>query len=83
MLVSEFARFLGIPITARMNQAQITDAGCHLLCLLETKLVLVDDVHLLDTLGGLAAGPYGRVGAGKCNRRPRAGPGRPGDPSDL
>ncbi|MFJ8664018.1 TniB family NTP-binding protein [Streptomyces sp. NPDC093795] len=49
MLVSEFARFLGIPIAARMNQAQITDAVCHLLCLLETKLVLVDDVHLLDT----------------------------------
>ncbi|MEV5237325.1 TniB family NTP-binding protein [Streptomyces pseudogriseolus] len=49
MLVSEFARFLGIPIATRMNQAQITDAVCHLLCLLETKLVLVDDVHLLDT----------------------------------
>ncbi|MFJ5142648.1 TniB family NTP-binding protein [Streptomyces sp. NPDC088707] len=49
MLVSEFARFLGIPIAARMNQAQITDAVCHLLCQLGTTLVLVDDVHLLDT----------------------------------
>lgn len=49
MLVSEFARFLGIPIAARMNQAQITDAVCHLLCQLGTALVLVDDVHLLDT----------------------------------
>lgn len=49
MLVSEFARFLGIPIANRMNQAQITDAVCHLLCQLGTALVLVDDVHLLDT----------------------------------
>ncbi|MFB8077457.1 TniB family NTP-binding protein [Streptomyces sp. NPDC056013] len=49
MLVSEFARFLGIPIAVRMNQAQITDAVCHLLCQLGTALVLVDDVHLLDT----------------------------------
>jgi hypothetical protein len=49
MLVSEFARFLGLPITPRMNQAQITDAVCHLLGDLATRLVLVDDVHLLDT----------------------------------
>lgn len=49
MLVSEFARFLGITIAPRMNQAQITDAVCHQLCQLGTQLVLVDDVHLLDT----------------------------------
>ncbi|MFF9667048.1 TniB family NTP-binding protein [Streptomyces althioticus] len=49
MLVSEFARFLGITIAGRMNQAQITDAVCHQLCELATQLVLVDDVHLLDT----------------------------------
>jgi len=49
MLVSEFARFLGIPISSRMNQAQITDAVCEVLCELRTQLVLVDDVHLLNT----------------------------------
>ncbi|AZM73523.1 ATP/GTP-binding protein [Streptomyces sp. KPB2] len=49
MLVSEFARFLGIPVHARMNQAQITDAVCHVLAEKATQLVFVDDVHLLNT----------------------------------
>lgn len=49
MLVSEFARFLGLPVLQRMNQAAITDAVCTTLCELRTQLVLVDDVHLLDT----------------------------------
>ncbi|MFD8163773.1 ATP-binding protein [Streptomyces malaysiensis] len=49
MLVSEFARFLGMPITDRLNQIQITGAVCDLLCELGTQLVLIDDVHLLDT----------------------------------
>ncbi|MEV7895344.1 TniB family NTP-binding protein [Streptomyces cyaneofuscatus] len=49
MLVSEFARFLNMPITDRLNQTQITGAVCDLLCELGTQLVLVDDVHLLDT----------------------------------
>ena len=49
MLVSEFARFLGMPITDRLNQTQITGAVCDLLCELGTQLVLIDDVHLLDT----------------------------------
>ncbi|MER8012372.1 ATP-binding protein [Streptomyces sp. NPDC094149] len=49
MLVSEFARFLGMPVTDRLNQTQITNAVCDLLCELGTQLVLVDDVHLLDT----------------------------------
>ncbi|MEV5479119.1 TniB family NTP-binding protein [Streptomyces sp. NPDC052207] len=49
MLVSEFARFLGIPVHTRMNQAQITDAVCHVLAEKATQLVFVDDVHLLDT----------------------------------
>lgn len=49
MLVSEFARFLGLPVLRRMNQAQITDAVCTTLCELRTQLVLVDDIHLLDT----------------------------------
>ncbi|MEU0664074.1 TniB family NTP-binding protein [Streptomyces lavendulocolor] len=49
MLVSEFARFLGMPLTHRLNQTQITGAVCDLLCELGTQLVLIDDVHLLDT----------------------------------
>ncbi|MFP8962588.1 TniB family NTP-binding protein [Streptomyces nanhaiensis] len=49
MLVSEFARFLGIPVLQRMNQAAITDAVCAALCELRTQLVLVDDIHLLNT----------------------------------
>ena len=49
MLVSEFARFLGVPVQRRMNQAQITDAVCATLGELRTQLVLVDDIHLLDT----------------------------------
>ncbi|MGW1616663.1 TniB family NTP-binding protein [Streptomyces sp. NPDC002285] len=49
MLVSEFARFLGMPVTDRLNQTQITGAVCDLLCEPGTQLVLIDDVHLLDT----------------------------------
>jgi hypothetical protein len=49
MLVTEFARFLGLPVLQRMNQAAITDAVCATLCELRTQLVLVDDIHLLDT----------------------------------
>ncbi|MCM3810906.1 TniB family NTP-binding protein [Streptomyces sp. DR7-3] len=37
MLVSEFARFLGMPITDRLNQTQITGAVCDLLCELDTQ----------------------------------------------
>lgn len=49
MLISEFARFLGLPMLERMNQIQITNAVCELLCEMGTQLVLVDDVHLMDT----------------------------------
>ncbi|MFI5774389.1 hypothetical protein ACIA74_39025 [Streptomyces sp. NPDC051658] len=28
-LAAEFARYLGIPVTTRMTQAQITEAVCH------------------------------------------------------
>ncbi|WP_331718657.1 hypothetical protein [Streptomyces sp. NBC_00289] len=45
MLISEFARFLGLPMLERMNQIQITNAVCELLCEMGTQLVLVDDVH--------------------------------------
>lgn len=49
-LVAEFARFLGIPVHRRMNEAQITDAVCHVLCERPTQMVFIDDVHLLNTL---------------------------------
>lgn len=49
MLVSAFARFLGMPLTDRLNQTQITSAVCDTVCELGTQLVLIDDVHLLDT----------------------------------
>lgn len=49
VLAAEFARFLGIPVHSRMNQAQITDAVCHVLCERRTQVVLIDDVHLLNT----------------------------------
>jgi hypothetical protein len=50
MLISEFARFLGLPALERMNQIQITNAVCELLCEMSTQLVLVDDVHLMVAL---------------------------------
>ncbi|MEU9305592.1 TniB family NTP-binding protein [Streptomyces sp. NPDC048269] len=49
MLVSELARFLDLPLTASMNQAHITDIVCATLNELGTRLVLIDDVHLLNT----------------------------------
>jgi hypothetical protein len=49
MLVSEVARFLGIPVHARMNQAQVTDSVVGVLTDLGTQLVFIDDVHLLNT----------------------------------
>lgn len=49
MLVSELARFLDLPIKANLNQARITDIVCATLLGLGTRLVLVDDVHLLNT----------------------------------
>lgn len=49
MLVSELARYLDLPITASMNQARITDITCAALNDLGTRLVLIDDVHLLNT----------------------------------
>ncbi|MFH8385228.1 ATP/GTP-binding protein, partial [Kitasatospora sp. NPDC018058] len=39
----------------RMNQIQITNAVCELLCDLGTQLVLVDDVHLMDTRSRVGA----------------------------
>ncbi|MCX5426183.1 TniB family NTP-binding protein (plasmid) [Streptomyces sp. NBC_00257] len=47
-LATEFARYLGIPATARMTQAQITDAVCHTYNRAGVRLVLIDEIHRLN-----------------------------------
>ena len=42
MLASEFARFAGVPVSSRQNQADITNAVCDVLARLRVDLVLVD-----------------------------------------
>ncbi|MCW8384534.1 TniB family NTP-binding protein [Streptomyces justiciae] len=47
-LAAEFARYLGIPTTARMTQAQITTAVCATYAKAGVKLVLIDEIHRLN-----------------------------------
>ncbi|WP_211265759.1 TniB family NTP-binding protein [Actinacidiphila oryziradicis] len=47
-LAAEFARYLGIPVTARMTQAQITTAVCHTYTAAGVRLVLIDEIHRLN-----------------------------------
>ncbi|MFH8411489.1 TniB family NTP-binding protein [Streptomyces sp. NPDC018019] len=47
-LATEFARYLGIPVTGRMAQAQITDAVCHTYNQAGVRLILIDEVHRLN-----------------------------------
>ncbi|MFF9077692.1 TniB family NTP-binding protein [Streptomyces sp. NPDC014872] len=47
-LAAEFARYPGIPVTARMPQAQITDAVCHTYNKVGVRLVLIDEIHRLS-----------------------------------
>ncbi|GAA3311863.1 ATP-binding protein [Streptomyces cinereospinus] len=47
-LACEFARYLGIPVTARMTTAQITTAVCHTYTAAGVKLVLIDEIHRLN-----------------------------------
>ncbi|OPC79549.1 ATP/GTP-binding protein [Embleya scabrispora] len=47
-LAAEFARYLGIPVTARMTQAQITEAVCHTYNRAGVHLVLIDEIHRLN-----------------------------------
>ncbi|WP_398909243.1 TniB family NTP-binding protein [Streptomyces sp. Ag109_G2-6] len=44
-LAAEFARYLGIPITARMTQTQITESVCHTYNQTGIRLVLIDEIH--------------------------------------
>ncbi|MFD3456999.1 TniB family NTP-binding protein, partial [Streptomyces sp. NPDC058691] len=57
-LTAEFARYLGIPTTPRMTQAQITEAVCHTYHHARTRLILIDEIHRLNprtTTGAQAA----------------------------
>ncbi|MFD7532778.1 TniB family NTP-binding protein [Streptomyces sp. NPDC059849] len=47
-LATEFARYLGVPVTTRMTQAQITDAVCHTYNQAGVRLVLIDEIHRLN-----------------------------------
>nr|WP_239109519.1 ATP-binding protein [Streptomyces coelicoflavus] len=47
-LITEFARYLGIPVAARMTQTQITDAVCHTYTTAGVQLVLIDEIHRLN-----------------------------------
>lgn len=47
-LAAEFARFLGVPVTARMTTAQITGAVCHTYTAAGVQLVLLDEIHRLN-----------------------------------
>lgn len=48
MLAAEFARFLGLPVTSRLNMTDITNAVCSVLCRVGCDLVLVDEIHNLN-----------------------------------
>ncbi|MFI0264753.1 ATP-binding protein [Streptomyces sp. NPDC017056] len=47
-LAIEFARYLGIPVTAGMSQAQITGAVCHTYTAAGVQLVMIDEIHRLN-----------------------------------
>ncbi|MDQ8708323.1 TniB family NTP-binding protein [Streptomyces sp. LHD-70] len=47
-LATEFARYLGVPVTSRMTQAQITDAVCHTYNQVGVRLVMIDEIHRLN-----------------------------------
>ena len=48
MLAVEFARFLGLPMTARANITDVIEAVCGVCCDTHTALVLVDEIHNLQ-----------------------------------
>ncbi|MCX4444562.1 TniB family NTP-binding protein [Streptomyces albidoflavus] len=47
-LITEFARYLGIPVAARMTQTQITEAVCHTYTQAGVQLVMIDEIHRLN-----------------------------------
>lgn len=48
MLAMEFARFLGLTFTGRVNITDIVDAVCHTAARTSVELVLVDELHNLN-----------------------------------
>ncbi|MFK0050613.1 TniB family NTP-binding protein [Streptomyces sp. NPDC090741] len=48
MLAAEFARYLDVPITARMTQTQITESVCHTYNQTGVRLVLIDEIHRVN-----------------------------------
>ncbi|WP_232246700.1 TniB family NTP-binding protein [Kitasatospora mediocidica] len=57
-LTARFARYLGIPTTARMTQAQLMQAVTHTYNAAGVRLVLIDEIHRLNprtTTGAEAA----------------------------
>ncbi|MFD5463042.1 TniB family NTP-binding protein [Kitasatospora sp. NPDC127059] len=57
-LTAGFARYLGIPVTARTTQAQLMQAVCHTYNTAGVRLVLIDEIHRLNprtTTGAEAA----------------------------
>jgi hypothetical protein len=59
-LAAEFAHCLGIPVSTRMTQAQITTAVCHTYNQAGVRLVLIDEIHRLTprTTNGAAAADF-------------------------
>ncbi|MFJ4777910.1 TniB family NTP-binding protein [Streptomyces sp. NPDC088762] len=47
-LAAEFARYLGIPVTPRMTQTQITESVCHTYNQAGVRLVLIDEIHRVN-----------------------------------
>ncbi|WP_404871091.1 TniB family NTP-binding protein (plasmid) [Kitasatospora griseola] len=57
-LTAQFARYLGIPTTTRMTQAQLMQAVTHTYNTVGVRLVLIDEIHRLNprtTTGAEAA----------------------------
>lgn len=48
MLAVEFARFLGLPLTARANITDVIEAVCGVAVDTRTSLILVDEIHNLS-----------------------------------
>ncbi|MEU6236213.1 TniB family NTP-binding protein [Kitasatospora sp. NPDC047058] len=47
-LALEFARYLGIPVSARMTQAQVAASVCHTYNTAGVRLVMIDEIHRLN-----------------------------------
>ena len=48
MIAVEFARFLGLPVTRRLNITDITEAVCGICLDTRTALICVDEIHNLN-----------------------------------